>query len=332
MPGTRPFHLSVGGKVGREAKRKKENHGRDFSSCTSLASCVDSKRASFAATWVKTTQKEIHNNTFFAPIFTLGPTFYERGVMEDAIQTVVKVFLKSGKGKDTLGAKDFENMVKSQLSNVLTDTVNKEAVQNMRKGLDSDKDGKVGFEEYMVLVGYLANSVSEQRCRSNDGQPAQNAAADNAPPKNQENQEVKPEAEAAEKETKAEEEKKPAGVTVAGMKVTSSGVEVVAPSLDVTVPSLDVTAPSLDVTAPSLDVTAPSLDVTAPSLDVTAPSLDVTSPSVDVTSAIVNVTPPAVEVTAAEAAKEESAEAAAEKTANAVEEEVEKKAEESAAS
>ncbi|XP_077446263.1 S100 calcium binding protein U isoform X1 [Stigmatopora argus] len=252
--------------------------------------------------------------------------------MEDAIQTVVKVFLKSGKGKDTLGPKDFQNLVKSQLSNILSDTDSKEAVQNMGKGLDSDKDGKVGFEEYMKLVGYLANSVSEQRCRSNDGQPAQNAGADNAPPKNEENQEVKPQAEAAEKEAKVEEEKKPAGVTVGGMKVTSSGVGVTAPSLDVKAPSLDVTAPSLDVTAPSLDVTAPSLDVTAPSLDVTSPSVDVTPLSVDVTPPSVDVTPPAVKVTTSgvEVAKEESA--AAEKTADAVEEDVEKKPEESAAS
>ncbi|XP_077446264.1 S100 calcium binding protein U isoform X2 [Stigmatopora argus] len=238
--------------------------------------------------------------------------------MEDAIQTVVKVFLKSGKGKDTLGPKDFQNLVKSQLSNILSDTDSKEAVQNMGKGLDSDKDGKVGFEEYMKLVGYLANSVSEQRCRSNDGQPAQNAGADNAPPKNEENQEVKPQAEAAEKEAKVEEEKKPAGVTVGGMKVTSSGVGVTAPSLDVTAPSLDVTAPSLDVTAPSLDVTSPSVDVTPLSVDVTPPSVDVTPPAVKVTTSGVEV------------AKEESA--AAEKTADAVEEDVEKKPEESAAS
>lgn len=40
--------------------------------------------------------------------------------MEEAIQTVVKVFLKSGKGKESLGPKDFQNLVKSQLGNILT--------------------------------------------------------------------------------------------------------------------------------------------------------------------------------------------------------------------
>lgn len=40
--------------------------------------------------------------------------------MEAAIQTLVKVFLKSGKGKESLGKKEFQNLVKSQLSNILS--------------------------------------------------------------------------------------------------------------------------------------------------------------------------------------------------------------------
>ncbi|XP_054619798.1 S100 calcium binding protein U [Dunckerocampus dactyliophorus] len=99
--------------------------------------------------------------------------------MEAAIQTVVKVFLKSGKGKESLGKKDFQSLVKSQLSNILSDTDSKEAVNNMGQGLDANQDGKVGFEEYMKLVGYLAKSLSEQRCRAKE-EPAQNAAE--APP------------------------------------------------------------------------------------------------------------------------------------------------------
>ena len=40
--------------------------------------------------------------------------------MEDAIKTVVKVFVKSAKGGDSMGGKDFDNLVKKQLGNVLT--------------------------------------------------------------------------------------------------------------------------------------------------------------------------------------------------------------------
>ncbi|XP_076865737.1 S100 calcium binding protein U [Brachyhypopomus gauderio] len=84
--------------------------------------------------------------------------------METAVKTVVSVFLKSSKGKENLGEKDFQSLVKNQLKNILTDTDSNEAVKNMRQGLDSDMDGKVSFEEYMKLVGYLAMSLSDQRC------------------------------------------------------------------------------------------------------------------------------------------------------------------------
>lgn len=40
--------------------------------------------------------------------------------MESAIQTLVKVYLKSSKGKDSLGKKEFQQLVKSQLSNILS--------------------------------------------------------------------------------------------------------------------------------------------------------------------------------------------------------------------
>ncbi|XP_036372242.1 protein S100-A16-like [Megalops cyprinoides] len=83
--------------------------------------------------------------------------------MESAIQTVVGVFLKSAKGKESLGGKDFQNLVKSQLHNIMTDTDSSEAVKEMRQGLDANQDGKVSFQEYMTLVGYLANMLSQQR-------------------------------------------------------------------------------------------------------------------------------------------------------------------------
>ncbi|XP_028254957.1 S100 calcium binding protein U [Parambassis ranga] len=96
--------------------------------------------------------------------------------MESAIQTLAKVFLKSSKGKDFLGKKEFQNLVSTQLSNILSDTDSKEAVSNMGQGLDADQDGKVGFEEYMKLVGYLAVSLSEQRNIAKE-EPEQNSAS-----------------------------------------------------------------------------------------------------------------------------------------------------------
>uniref|UniRef100_A0A3B3ZBN8 S100/CaBP-9k-type calcium binding subdomain domain-containing protein n=1 Tax=Periophthalmus magnuspinnatus TaxID=409849 RepID=A0A3B3ZBN8_9GOBI len=86
--------------------------------------------------------------------------------MEAAIQTLVNVYLKSSKRKENLGKKDFQNLVKSQLSNILSDTDSKEAVNNMAVGLDENQDGKLGFPEYMKLIGYLAVSLSEQPCAS----------------------------------------------------------------------------------------------------------------------------------------------------------------------
>ncbi|XP_014843242.1 PREDICTED: FK506-binding protein 4-like [Poecilia mexicana] len=96
--------------------------------------------------------------------------------MEGAIQAVVKTFLKSSKGKENIGKKDFQNLVSSQLGNILSGADSKEAVNNMAQGLDSDADGKVGFEEYMKLIGYLACSLSEQRVLNKE-EPAENNAS-----------------------------------------------------------------------------------------------------------------------------------------------------------
>ncbi|CAL8372765.1 unnamed protein product [Boreogadus saida] len=97
--------------------------------------------------------------------------------MEDAIKTVVKVFVKSAKGGDSMGGKDFDNLVKKQLGNVLTDTDSKAALKEMRKGLDENQDGKVSFEEYMTLIGYLANSMSEAKTKEKAEAPKSYADA-----------------------------------------------------------------------------------------------------------------------------------------------------------
>ncbi|KAJ8343920.1 hypothetical protein SKAU_G00312490 [Synaphobranchus kaupii] len=85
------------------------------------------------------------------------------GLMESAIKTVVEVYLKSSKGKENLGPNDFQKLVKNQLHNIMSDTDSSAAIKEMRQGLDDNHDGKVSFQEYMTLVGYLANTLSEQR-------------------------------------------------------------------------------------------------------------------------------------------------------------------------
>ncbi|KAF3707327.1 Protein S100-A11 Calgizzarin Protein S100-C S100 calcium-binding protein A11 [Channa argus] len=124
---------------------------------------------------------------------------FKRRVMEAAIQTMVKVYLKSSKGKENLGNKEFHNLVKTQLSNILSDTDSKEAVKKMGQGLDSNQDGKVGFEEYLKLVGYLAVSLSEQRNLGGE-EPAQNSASGQVAQNTHNNEENKPEATAEAKE------------------------------------------------------------------------------------------------------------------------------------
>ncbi|TRY81618.1 hypothetical protein DNTS_001932 [Danionella cerebrum] len=83
--------------------------------------------------------------------------------MEGAIKTVVMQYLSSAKGKESMGGKNFQKLVQSQLGNILGDTDSASAVKEMIKGLDDNQDGKVSFQEYMTLMGYLANSLSEQK-------------------------------------------------------------------------------------------------------------------------------------------------------------------------
>lgn len=141
--------------------------------------------------------------------------------MEAAIQTLVKIYLKSSKGKENLSKKDFQNLVKSQLGNILSDTDSNDAINNMAKGLDENQDNKLGFEEYMKLVGYCAVSLSEQRSLAKE-EPAQNAAsgqvAQSSPDK-----EEKPEANSKAKEETTEEVKEEATAEAAAeVKVEAS--------------------------------------------------------------------------------------------------------------
>ncbi|KAI2653083.1 Protein S100-A11 [Labeo rohita] len=169
------------------------------------------------------------------------PVLGAKAKMEAAIKTVVSVFLKSSKGKENLGGKEFQGLVKSQLKNIMTGTEDNEAVKNMRQQLDNNQDGKVSFQEYMNLIGYLAQSLSEQRCLEKETQPesstqeTQAEAAANAqaePPKaepqaaKEEEKEDEPVVEeaAATEEQKPEEEKK-TDVEQEGAKVEENKAE-----------------------------------------------------------------------------------------------------------
>ncbi|XP_056618034.1 protein S100-A16 [Triplophysa dalaica] len=87
--------------------------------------------------------------------------------MEGAIKTVVTQFLSAARGKENLSGKSFQKLVQSQLGNIMSDTDSSSAVKDMMKGLDDNQDGKVSFQEYMTLIGYVAKSVCEQKGQSN---------------------------------------------------------------------------------------------------------------------------------------------------------------------
>ncbi|KAM9340699.1 S100 calcium binding protein U [Symphorus nematophorus] len=233
--------------------------------------------------------------------------------MEAAIQTLVKVFLKSTKGKESLGKSEFQGLVKSQLSNILTDTDSKEAINNMKQGLDADQDGKVGFEEYMKLVGYLAVSLSEQRQLAKSEEPAQNAASPQVQQSTVNKEEEKPEANAAAKEEAKPEASVEAKVEVpADVKVEANAEPMVEVKLD------ESTGPKVELKAEGM--TVPEV-----------PKLE-EIPAAAAVAAAVEAAPTAVEVTVKEEGEKveitEKVEEAVEKVAVAVEEEVEKKTEE----
>ncbi|XP_060777453.1 protein S100-A16 [Neoarius graeffei] len=86
--------------------------------------------------------------------------------MESAIKTVVGQFLSSARGKESLNKPNFQKLVQRQLGNIMADTDSSSAVKDMMQGLDENQDGKVSFQEYMTLIGYLANSLSESKTKT----------------------------------------------------------------------------------------------------------------------------------------------------------------------
>ncbi|XP_026795527.1 protein S100-A16 [Pangasianodon hypophthalmus] len=86
--------------------------------------------------------------------------------MESAIKTVVGQFVSSARGKESLNKDNFQKLVQRQLGNIMADTDSSSAVKDMMRGLDENQDGKVSFQEYMTLIGYLANSLSESKTKT----------------------------------------------------------------------------------------------------------------------------------------------------------------------
>uniref|UniRef100_UPI0037E9B42A protein S100-A16 n=1 Tax=Semicossyphus pulcher TaxID=241346 RepID=UPI0037E9B42A len=91
--------------------------------------------------------------------------------MESAIKTVIMTFLNSSKGGENLEGKSFQKLVQKQLGGLMEDTNSTSAVKEMQRGLDANADGKVSFQEYLTLIGYVANSLSQKKCEPNADAP-----------------------------------------------------------------------------------------------------------------------------------------------------------------
>ena len=87
--------------------------------------------------------------------------------MEAAIKTVVTTFLNTAKGKENLDGKSFQKLVSKNLCGIMEDTNSTSAVKEMQRGLDENNDGKVSFQEYLTLIGYVASPLSQSKSGSN---------------------------------------------------------------------------------------------------------------------------------------------------------------------
>ncbi|KAG7269169.1 hypothetical protein CRUP_005725, partial [Coryphaenoides rupestris] len=197
-------------------------------------------------------------------ILTLSIYSTEPEVMEAAIQTVVKVYLKSAKGKDNMSGGNFDSLVMNHLGNIMPDT--KEKVTAMRKERADNQDGKISFKVYMKFIGQLASTMSEAYTRSKQSELAQTATAGTnsaAPVPESDKAAAAPAAVAAEpaKEGAAEAAAaKPEPVTVAAAAAGGAAAAAAAAAV-VAVPEVKVVAPAVEVVAPAVEVVAPAVVV-----------------------------------------------------------------------
>uniref|UniRef100_A0A3P9JHM6 EF-hand domain-containing protein n=1 Tax=Oryzias latipes TaxID=8090 RepID=A0A3P9JHM6_ORYLA len=87
--------------------------------------------------------------------------------MDSAIKTVVTTFLGSARGEESLNNQSFQKLIQKNLSSIMEDTDSQSSIKEMKQGLDNNSDGKVSFQEYLNLIGYLANSLSQKKCEGN---------------------------------------------------------------------------------------------------------------------------------------------------------------------
>ncbi|KAM4013833.1 uncharacterized protein ACNLHF_003844 isoform 2-T2 [Anomaloglossus baeobatrachus] len=85
--------------------------------------------------------------------------------LESAIETLVHKYYeytKKGRKHDKMNKKEFWEILKQELSNVLTHTWIKESVEEVFQSLDKDKDGKMSFGEYWTLIEEIVLKLSQQ--------------------------------------------------------------------------------------------------------------------------------------------------------------------------
>ncbi|CAL8247237.1 unnamed protein product [Lota lota] len=82
--------------------------------------------------------------------------------MESAITKLVDVF-KNYSGKDKkLGKKEFRKLIETELNHFITNADNKRAVDELMGKIDKNKDVKITFDEYFILVTLLATTKYNQ--------------------------------------------------------------------------------------------------------------------------------------------------------------------------
>lgn len=52
---------------------------------------------------------------------------------------------------------------------LLQDTDSSSAIKEMQRGLDENNDGKVSFQEYLTLIGYVASALSDRKIAEQKG-------------------------------------------------------------------------------------------------------------------------------------------------------------------
>ncbi|XP_077177069.1 protein S100-A16-like isoform X2 [Paroedura picta] len=98
----------------------------------------------------------------------------ELSELEEAIEVLVKNYDKyASRGfcrrRRGIGKGNFQKMVSQELQHMLTNTENKQAVNEMRQSCDQNQDGQISFEEYWTFMGRIAHTLLLVRDEPDDG-------------------------------------------------------------------------------------------------------------------------------------------------------------------